>query len=114
MLYTNKANFSFYGFAIGIPSIDGASAFDIEIKDGGKSTTNTNGGAGFPLQDAIVPQFDLSCQKYTRDPETFRRNVTVRMVAAVSLFPLASLTVSQNFLTFDRCLTRGPSIKSSL
>ncbi|KAL7943661.1 heme peroxidase [Trichoderma barbatum] len=57
-------NFVYYDFNINIPAEQGISSFTVDIKDGstGKVTTFDNGGARFPLSDAIQPQISLCKQ----------------------------------------------------
>lgn len=51
-------------YSINIPAEQGISSFTVDVTDSstGKTTTYNNGGAGFPLSDAVQPQMSLSTQ----------------------------------------------------
>ncbi|UKZ55983.1 hypothetical protein TrVGV298_009807 [Trichoderma virens] len=61
------AEFFYYDFNTNIPAEQGISSFTVDIKDGTteKITTFNNGGAVFPLSDAIQPQMSLCNQTTT-------------------------------------------------
>jgi len=84
MIYSDRANFTFYNFNTTIPLSDGVSSFDVEVLDGGKSIVHTNGGSGFPLPDRIILQPEFSCQDITGGPVM---NFTIVVTAAVSPTP---------------------------
>ncbi|KAF3067686.1 WSC domain-containing protein [Trichoderma lentiforme] len=56
-------SFVYLDYNINIPAEQGISSFTVDITDGsGMTTTYNNGGAGFPLSDAVQPQMSLSTQ----------------------------------------------------
>lgn len=80
-------SFVYLDYNINIPAEQGISSFTVDITDGsGKTTTYNNGGAGFPLSDAVQPQMSLSTQttKTVNGVTLQQLNVT----AAVWLTPI--------------------------
>ncbi|KAI0095735.1 heme peroxidase [Hypoxylon sp. NC0597] len=61
--YNNMPNFTFYSFTTTVPTAIGVSSFDVQIKDGDTDTTSTNGGQGFPIQDALIVQQASTCTR---------------------------------------------------
>ncbi|KAL7940295.1 heme peroxidase [Trichoderma barbatum] len=57
-------SYTYYRFNSTVPTDKGISSFTVELADNaaGKTTIHNNGGAGFPLSDAILPMFSLSSQ----------------------------------------------------
>lgn len=73
--------FKKYKFNQQVPIAEGVSAFDVEVidtqKDGSvKTTMHTNGRNGFPFDDTILTQPDLSCVNH-RDAGLFNLTVAV-------------------------------------
>ena len=85
MIYSDKANFTYYDFSIGIPTSVGVSSFDIIVSHGSKTITYNNDGDGYLLQDAIFELREQSCKTLdidTRNGDNF--NWTQTAMAAVS------------------------------
>jgi hypothetical protein len=83
MLYSGRANFTFYDFEVSYYAASGLKQFIVQVADSNKAITYNNGGNGFPVQDDVVPQPELSCQSVvTHDEE--HTNHTVVVTAAVS------------------------------
>ncbi|OTB00204.1 hypothetical protein M426DRAFT_324446 [Hypoxylon sp. CI-4A] len=79
--YNNMPNFTTYHFTTTVSTAVGVSSFDVQIKDENSDVTNTNGGQGFPWQDALLVQPAESCT--SRESIDTRSNNTVKAVAAV-------------------------------
>ncbi len=58
-------HFGWYQFNTTIPITTGVSSFDVEVVvNGGSSVTHTNGGAGFPLPDVLLPYLESTCVRF--------------------------------------------------
>ncbi|KAI0839932.1 heme peroxidase [Hypoxylon sp. FL0890] len=79
--YNNMPNFTFYTFTTTVPTTVGVSSFDVQIKDGDKDITSTNGDQGYPMQDALIVQQASTCTKL--EFIGTRSNNTLQVTAAV-------------------------------
>jgi len=52
-------DFSEYSFNAMIPASQGVSSFNVEMSDNGRAVIETNGGAGFPVTDVIMPRINF-------------------------------------------------------
>jgi hypothetical protein len=84
MLYSDRANFTFYLFSTTIPHDIGISSFDVEIIDGDNRTMHTNSGLGYPLSDGIILRRELSCHQIDVSGSGLL-NFTVTAAAVVGL-----------------------------
>ncbi|KAI1386068.1 heme peroxidase [Hypoxylon trugodes] len=80
--YKNLPSFTSYTFTTTVPTTVGVSAFDVQLKDGNTDITNTNGGGGFPFQDALITQAESTCVGLeffsTKSNNTLNISVAVR------------------------------------
>jgi hypothetical protein len=53
--------FTWYSFEQAVPLDYGISSFSVELVQDGTSVIENNGGGGFPFQDIVLPQLQLSC-----------------------------------------------------
>ncbi|KAM0261527.1 hypothetical protein ACHAQJ_002210 [Trichoderma viride] len=91
-------SYTYYQFNTTISAKDGISSFTVETIDSatGKATLYNNGGAGFPLSDAIQPQFSMSNQSSITIDGTTRSqlNITTAVLDAKD-FTTVSLIIPQ-------------------
>ncbi|UKZ50471.1 hypothetical protein TrVGV298_004734 [Trichoderma virens] len=91
-------SYTYYRFNSIIPAELGISSFTVETVDTatGKATIHNNGGAGFPMSDAILPMFGLSSQSRTtiNGGAQLQLNLTVAVLNA-EMFTNVSLIVPQ-------------------
>ncbi|KAH8668991.1 heme peroxidase [Xylariales sp. PMI_506] len=103
MLYGTTANiFKRYYFSATVPISLGVSAFDVEIVDSDATNMETNGGNGFPFNDAILPQLDTSCTTTVDTGSFLNLTVAVRDDASFdSIQLIIPEAVATNPLVFD-------------
>jgi hypothetical protein len=86
-LFPGLPQFEIYQFNIALPSLLGVSSFNVRIQDKSTTIVETNGGSGFPLNDAILPQVSASSVVVKLTPLNFPGNEinnTLHLIAAVS------------------------------
>ncbi|KAL5329264.1 hypothetical protein ACEPPN_002775 [Leptodophora sp. 'Broadleaf-Isolate-01'] len=81
-------SFAFYGFSANIPATTSISSFTVVVVGtGGLSTTYSNNGAGFPIQDSVIALAPQSCLSGT--------NLTVVAAVRTGITSAVSLDVTQ-------------------